>query len=142
MNKITLIGRLTSEPTIKTISTGKKVATFSLAVSDGKDQSGQNLTQYFNCTAWDKKADVIENYVQKGHQLAIVGKLQNRVWDKPDGTKGYATDILVSELEMLTTKGSSPVGDVPMYAEMSSEPVYKTKEEVGVEDIDLGNMPF
>lgn len=129
MNKITLIGRLTSEPTIKTTSTGKKVATFSLAVSDGKDQSGTNLTQYFNCTAWDKKADVVEQYVQKGNQLAIVGKLQNRVWDKPDGTKGYATDILVSELEMLSSKGSSPVGDVQ-------------KEEPSVDEIDVGSMPF
>lgn len=129
MNKIILIGRLTSEATIKTTSTGKKVATFSLAVSDGKDQSGQNLAQYFNCTAWDKKADVIESYVQKGHLVSVVGKLQNRTWDKPDGTKGYATDVLVSEIEMLTSKGSSPVGDIP-------------KEETNVDEIDVANMPF
>lgn len=128
MNKITLIGRLTVQPTIKNTSTGKKVATFSLAVSDGKDQSGQNLTQYFNCTAWDKKADVIESYVQKGHQVAIVGKLQNKTWDKPDGTKGYSTDILISELEMLTSKGSTTSEELP-------------KSETNADDIDV-TMPF
>lgn len=128
MNKITLIGRLTVQPTIKNTSTGKKVATFSLAVSDGKDQSGQNLTQYFNCTAWDKKADVIESYVQKGHQVAIVGKLQNKTWDKPDGTKGYSTDILISELEMLTSKGSTTSEELP-------------KGETNADDIDV-TMPF
>ena len=129
MNKIFLIGRLTTLPKTKTTTTGKKVATFSLAVSDGKDQSGQNLTQYFNCTAWAKTADIIESYVQKGHLVSIVGKLQNKTWDKPDGTKAYATDILVSELEMLTSKESSPQ-------------IEDTKVETNVDDIDVSNMPF
>ncbi len=129
MNKIFLIGRLTASPTIKTTTTGKKVVSFSLAVSDGKDQSGQNLTQYFNCTAWAKTADIIESYVQKGQLISIVGKLQNRTWDKPDGTKAYTTDILVNELEMLSSKGSNTSVDEP-------------KGETNVDDIDVSNMPF
>src|SRR4028119_2162766 len=107
MNKIILIGRLVKDPEIRSTATGKKVASFSIAVSDGKDQNGQEITQYFNCTAWEKKAEIIEMYIKKGHKIAVVGKLQNRTWDKPDGTKGYATDILVSELEILTSKAEA-----------------------------------
>jgi len=131
MNKIFLIGRLVKNPDIKIVSNGKKVASFSVAVSDGKDQSSKELVQFFNCTAWAKTAEIIESYVQKGHKVAITGKLQNRTWDKPDGTKGYATDIVISELEMLTGKQDSEdnsSGEQP--------------KETAIEDVDLENLPF
>lgn len=104
MNKVILIGNLTKDPEIRTTSTGKKVASFSLAVNDGKDSNGQELVQYFNCTAWDKTAEIIESYIKKGYKVGIGGKLKNRSWDKPDGTKGYATDITVNDLEILTSR--------------------------------------
>ncbi len=135
MNKIFLIGRLVKDPEIRTTSTGKKVASFSIAVSDGKDQNGQEITQYFNCTAWEKKAEVIENYVKKGHKIAIVGKLQNRTWDKPDGTKGYATDISAVEIEMLTGKSEAEG--------MAQRPQnHEDMPQHNVDEIDVSNMPF
>lgn len=134
MNKVFLIGRLVKDPEVRTTSTGKKVASFSIATSDGKDQNGQEITQYFNCTAWEKKAEVIENYVKKGHKVAVIGKLQNRTWDKPDGTKGYATDILAVEIEMLTGK---------MEAEgMAHRPQNEDMPQHNVDEIDVSNMPF
>jgi single-strand DNA-binding protein len=107
MNKVILIGRLTKDPEIRTTTTGKKVASFSVATSEGKDSSGQELTQFFNCSGWDKLADIIESYVKKGSRVAIVGSLKNRSWDGSDGTKRYATDISVRELEILTTRAES-----------------------------------
>ncbi len=104
MNKVILIGNLTKDPEVKVTSTGKKVVSFSLAINDGKDVNGQDMTSYFNCTAWEKVADIIEKYVKKGHKIMTSGKLKNRSWDKPDGTKAYATDIVVSEVELLTSK--------------------------------------
>jgi single-strand DNA-binding protein len=104
MNKVMLIGNLTKDPEIKTTSTGKKVASFALAINDGKDQNGTEIVQYFNLNAWDKTADVIEKYVKKGHKIMASGRLKNRSWDKPDGTKGYATDITVSDIELLTSR--------------------------------------
>jgi len=104
MNKIFLIGRLTKDPEIRLTSTGKKVASFALAVNEGKDSNGQDLVQYFNMSAWEKLADILEQYVKKGSKVAVIGRLQNRSWDKPDGTKGYATDVSVKELELLSSK--------------------------------------
>ncbi len=137
MNKIILIGRLVKDPEIRSTATGKKVASFSIAVSDGKDQNGQEITQYFNCTAWEKKAEIVELYVKKGHKIAIVGKLQNRSWDAPDGTKKYATDVLVSELEILTSKAEAEgmahreTGDMP----------HNNSKDYNPDEIDV-TMPF
>jgi single-strand DNA-binding protein len=104
MNKVILLGRLTKTPESKSTQTGKKVVSFTIAVDDGKNQSGEKQSQFFNCTAWERTADIIQNYTDKGSQILVVGKLQNRSWDKGDGTKGYATDVLVNEIELLGGK--------------------------------------
>lgn len=153
MNKVILIGRLTKDPEIKLTQSGKKIASFSIAVDDGKDQNGQKLSQYFNCSAWDQLAELFEQYIKKGHRVAIVGKLQNRSWDKPDGTKGYATDIQVREMEMLTSRAeaeslsaseSANPNIPPIKANKRvSEPVKHDSElpEIDVDSISV-QMPF
>jgi single-strand DNA-binding protein len=104
MNKVFLIGRLTKDPEIRVTQTGKKVASFSIAISEGKDSNGQEMVTFMNCSAWERLAEIIEMYVKKGVKVCVLGSIKNRSWDKPDGTKGYATDINVRELEILTTK--------------------------------------
>jgi single-strand DNA-binding protein len=107
MNKVILIGRLTRDPEIRSTSTGKKVASFSIATDEGKDSSGNKITQYFDISAWDRLSDIVESYVKKGTRVAIVGSLRNRSWDGPDGTKRRATDITARELEILTSRAES-----------------------------------
>ena len=104
MNKVFLVGRLTKDPEIRVTPNGKKVASFTIAINEGKDADGQELVQFFNCSAWERLAEIIEAYVPKGTKVAIVGSLRNRSWDKPDGTKGYATEVLVREMEILSSK--------------------------------------
>lgn len=126
MNKIILIGRLTKDAETRQTQSGKTVTNFTLAVSDGKDKA-----QFFNCQAWEKTGELISQYTQKGSQIAIEGKLSNRSWDKPDGTKGYATDIVVFQVELLGSKRNTNATD-----NSSDEP-----PEVDLSDI--GNsMPF
>lgn len=152
MNKVILVGRLTKDPEIKVTQSGKKLASFSIAVDDGKDSNGQKITQYINCTAWDKTAEILENYVKKGHRVGVVGRLQNRTWDKPDGSKGYATDISVRELELLTSKSeadaisaSNPVSENSSTGtQNNSSPNPKPEDELPEIDVDNINvqMPF
>lgn len=109
MNKVILIGNLTKDPEIKSTitqssTTPLKIATFSIAVNDRKGKDGTIKVQYFNLTAFDKVAEIIERYIKKGHKICVTGSLNNQVWDKPNGEKGYATNITISELEMLTSK--------------------------------------
>jgi len=106
MNKVILIGNLVKDPEITTTTNNNKVASFSIAVNDGKDQS-----QFFNIKAWNKQAELVEMYVKKGHKICIIGKIQIRKYEKNDGSTGYSTEITASELEFLTSKKESQKTD-------------------------------
>ena len=106
-NKVQLIGNLGMNPEIKTLDSGKKLAKFSIATNESyKNAKGEKVedTQWHNLVAWGKTADIIEKYLQKGNEVAIEGKLNNRTYDDKDGNKRYITEIVVNELLMLGSK--------------------------------------
>ncbi len=103
-NKVQLIGRLGQEPEIVTFADGNKMAKFSLATDDSyKDKNGQKVerTYWHNVIVKNGLVNVVENYVVKGQEIAIEGKLTNRSYDDKDGTKRYITEVLCNELLML-----------------------------------------
>ena len=103
-NKVQLIGRLGQEPEIITLDSGKKLAKFSLATNEKyKKANGEivNDTQWHNLVAWNKTAEIIEQYVTKGKEIAIEGKLTSRSYEDKEGQKRYVTEIVVNELLML-----------------------------------------
>ena len=105
-NSVQLIGRLGNEPEVRTFESGKKMATFSLATNDVYyNNEGEKVqdTQWHNIVVWGKKVDVVENYLKKGSEIALSGKLINRSYEK-DGEKKYITEISMSELLMLGVK--------------------------------------
>ena len=100
-NKVQLIGNLGNDPEIITLDSGKKLAKFSLATNESyKDANGekQTKTEWHNLVAWNKNAELIENYVKKGQEIAIEGKLTSRSYDDKDGIKKYITEVVVNEL--------------------------------------------
>jgi single-strand DNA-binding protein len=100
-NKVQLIGNLGNDPEIITLDSGKKLAKFSLATNEYyKDADGQKQTktEWHNLVAWNKTAELIENYVTKGKEIAIEGKLTNRTWDDKEGNKRYTTEVVVNEV--------------------------------------------
>ena len=108
LNKCMLIGNLGKDPEIKMTPSGQKVATFSIASSEKyTDKSGQKVekTEWHNIVAWKKLAEIIESYVKKGSTVYIEGKLTTRSWeDSNGGGKKYRTEVLVSQLQMLSSK--------------------------------------
>ncbi|WBL26737.1 single-stranded DNA-binding protein [Zunongwangia sp. HGR-M22] len=106
-NKVQLIGNVGNTPEIKILDTSKKVARFSLATNDYyRNQKGESLkdTQWHNLVAWNKKAELIENYVPKGKEIAIEGKLISRSYEDKEGNTKYITEILVHEIQLLGSK--------------------------------------
>ncbi|MDC0629359.1 MAG: single-stranded DNA-binding protein [Flavobacteriaceae bacterium] len=100
-NKVQLIGNLGNDPEIIALDSGKKLAKFSLATNEYyKDADGQKQTktEWHNLVAWNKTAELIENYVTKGKEIAIEGKLTTRTWDDKEGNKRYTTEVVVSEV--------------------------------------------
>ncbi|MFB9056058.1 single-stranded DNA-binding protein [Mariniflexile ostreae] len=103
-NKVQLIGRLGQDPEIVNFKDGNKMAKFSIATDDSyKDKEGNKVerTYWHNIIVKGGLVNVVENYVTKGKEIAIEGKLTNRSWEDKEGNKHYATEILCNELLML-----------------------------------------
>jgi single-strand DNA-binding protein len=105
-NKVQLIGRLGNDPEVRNFDSGKTMATFSLATNETyTNNKGEKVedTQWHNIVAWGKKVSVIENYLKKGSEIAMEGKLINRQYEKEGETK-YVTEISLNELLMMDKK--------------------------------------
>ncbi len=107
-NHVQLIGRLGNDPQVKAFDSGKTVATFSLATNETYyNNQGERIsdTQWHNIVVWGKKCSVVENYLQKGSEIAIHGKLVNRSYEKEGETK-FVSEIVLSELLMMDKKST------------------------------------
>ena len=107
-NHVGVVGNLTKDPELRYTTTGKSVASFSIAnnqyykVGDEKKQT----TSFFNCTAWGKLGEVIVEYMTKGKKMLVAGRLQQRSWEDQNGNKRYAVEIVVNECQFLSPKDS------------------------------------
>jgi single-strand DNA-binding protein len=103
-NSVKLIGHLGKDPEVRTFDGGKRLATFSIATTDSyKNQKGEKIkdTQWHNLVIWGKLADVAGQYLKKGSEVAIEGKLVHRSYETAKGEKRYTTEISVNEMLML-----------------------------------------
>ena len=106
-NKVQLIGNLGNNPEIITLESGKKLAKMSIATNESyKNAQGEKVTdtQWHNVVAWNKTAEIIEKYLQKGSEIAVEGKLTSRSYEDKDGNKKYITEVVCNELLMLGNK--------------------------------------
>jgi len=106
-NNVQLIGRLGKDPEVRTFDSGKKMASFSIATSDTyKNQKGEKVqdTQWHNLVIWGKLADIAGQYLKKGSEVAVSGKLVHRNYETAAGEKKYITEINVSDMVMLSSK--------------------------------------
>jgi single-strand DNA-binding protein len=100
-NSVRLIGNLGGNPEIKELTSGKKLAKFSLATTEKyKDSDGNPVseTQWHNIIVWGKQADFAQKYLEKGNEIVVEGKLINRNFTDKEGIKKYVTEINVSEI--------------------------------------------
>lgn len=109
-NKVQLIGNVGNEPEITNLESGKKVAKFSIATNESyKDSKGEKVTntEWHNIVAWGKIAEIVENYVGKGKEVALEGKLTSRSYETKEGEKRYVTEVVVDEILLLGIKGDN-----------------------------------
>ncbi len=103
-NRVQLIGNLGNDPEIVNLEGGSKLAKFSIATSDAyKNAQGEKVeeTQWHTIVAWGKIAEIVENFLIKGKQVAVEGKLTHRSYETKEGEKRYVTEIRCNELLML-----------------------------------------
>lgn len=100
-NQVIIGGRTTADVECKTTTTGKSVASFTIAVN-GRN----NDTTFINCQAWEKTAELVANYFKKGSSIMVVGSLQVRSWNDNNGNKRYATEVLVDRVYFVDSRST------------------------------------
>jgi single-strand DNA-binding protein len=114
LNKVMLIGNLGRDPEVRSTPSGQPVANFTLATSRRwKDKSGQRQeqTEWHNIVVWGKQAEIAGQYLTKGKQIYLEGRLQTRSWeDRQSGEKKYRTEVVCDNFQMLGQRGGGAMG--------------------------------
>jgi len=101
VNKVLLTGRLTRDPEMRSLASGKNVTTFTVASNEFLG-GGREKAEYSNVVTWDRLAEIAGTYLGKGQQVAIEGRLQTRSWDDDRGVRHWKTEVVASHVEMLS----------------------------------------
>ena len=152
VNKVFLLGNVGKDPEIRTTAGGMTVASFSLATAErAKDAQGNwaDKTEWHNLVAFQRTAEIVRDYVKKGTQVFIEGKIQTRSWDdKESGQKKYRTEILINELSLLgggAGRGegaSSSSGGYSSSRSSSSAPASAPSNDYADQGITDQDIPF
>jgi len=110
LNKVMVIGHLGKDPEMRYTPSGRPVTTFSVAVSrswNTADGERRTETEWFNIVAWGNLAEICNQYLSKGQQVYVEGRLQTRGWEDNDGKKHYRTELVAGEMIMLGERQSN-----------------------------------
>ena len=138
LNRASIIGRLTRDPELKSLSTGNAVTSFGVATNRvWNDKSGQKQEQveFHNVVLWGRLAEVASQYMKKGARIYIEGRLQTRDWTGDDGVKKYRTEIVGSSMIMLDSARGGDTGGSYNQGNNPPAPSETVEEEIKVEDI-------
>ncbi len=123
VNKVILVGNLGNDPEVRYMPNGNAVANLSLATSESwKDQQGQvqERTEWHRLTMYRRLAEIAGEYLKKGSQIYVEGKLQTRKWQDQKGQDGYTTEIIVDQMQMLGGRGGEAGGGSGGYQRQQS----------------------
>lgn len=144
INQVILMGRLTRDPEQRTTSTGKVIASFSIAV----DRGGQeDAADFFNVTAWEKLGELVMQYLAKGRRVLVQGRLRQDSWDdKETGKRQSRIEVVATDVTFLDGP-SSEGGSAAPAGNSGSGSSRSTSKDVVIEDIDdkpidLSEIPF
>ncbi len=138
INKVILVGRLGNDPEIRYTQQGVAVTNFNMATSENwQDKAGQKQerTEWHRIVVWGKMAETCSQYLAKGRQVYVEGRLQTRQWEDKDGNKRYTTEVVAATVQFLDR-----AGDKTMPTSAGVEENYQPQDmpPVGVED----EIPF
>lgn len=108
MNVVVLVGRLANDPEMKYTPSGMPITNFRLAVDRGrKNDKGENETDWLNIVAFQKTAELVAQYCDKGSLVGIEGRIQSRSWEGQDGRKNYAVEIIANNVRFLESRAEA-----------------------------------
>jgi len=141
LNRVTLIGNLTRDPELRNTTSGKAVASMSIATNrfwtDAQGQK-QKEAEFHNIVMWSKLAEIASQYLHRGSKVYVEGRLQTREWTGQDGIKRYRTEIVVDNMIML----NGPSGERNNNTDSAPAAKAENNGEVIEEEIKVEDIPF
>ena len=137
VNKAILIGRLGKDPELRYTPGGKAVASFSLATTErwtGDDGQRNESTTWHNIVAWGKQAELMKEYLSKGREVYIEGRISNRSYDDKEGNKRYISEIVVQNFQFIGSRGDASSNGPSRQQESAPQPA---ADDLGGGDDDL-----
>lgn len=135
INQVILMGRLTKPPELRHTNSDTPVCSFTVAVDSGYGE--KKKAEFINCVAWNKKAEFVSKYFQKGSMIAVCGRLSTRKWEGKNGTQ-YITEVIVNEVSFAGSRQESQ--------ESRQKPDEETQESQAEPDaftmLDDDDLPF
>lgn len=143
MNKVVLIGRLTKDPELRfTPGSGQAVCSVTLAVDRYNSKTGEHEADFIPVVIWGKQAEATANYMLKGRQMAVSGRIQTRSYDAKDGTKRYVTEIVADMFGGVQFLGSKSENQGQNNYQQSNSYSDSGQLDGQLEPIDGDDMPF
>jgi single-strand DNA-binding protein len=154
INRVVIVGRLTKDPELTYTQSGTAISRFSIAVNRSSGSGGDNQeenTSFFNVVAWNKTAEICKEYLAKGKQVGIDGRLQQRRWSGTDGVRRSSVEIVANNIQFL---GPSKQTGVSYQSAPTSEPeesstptnlekrVEETERDPFLSELDDDEIPF
>ena len=132
VNKVILVGNLGADPELRYTPSGKAVATFNIATKQwaSKDSEKGGRTEWHRIVAWERLGEICGEYLHKGSQVYIEGRLQTRAWEDRDGNKRYTTEIIAQTMQMLGSPSRQGKAE-------SVEERFPDEEPVSIPDDDI-----
>src|SRR5690625_5218021 len=137
MNRSVIVGRLTKDVDLRYTQNGKAVGNFVLAVNRPfrNQQTNDYDADFINCVAWGKQAENLAQYMKKGSQVGVDGRIQTRTYDDKDGKTVYVTEVVADNIQFLESKKSNNQNNEPQQQE--NNPFEGNAEPLDIDDSDL-----
>jgi len=146
VNKVILIGHLGKDPQQRAMPSGKPVVNFTMATTEQwrDKQTGENkeATEWHNIVMFDRLAEIAAEYLRKGSQVYVEGKIRTRKWQDKEGHDRYTTEIIANEMSMLGGRGAADRGSAPDRSRDRSESPAARAEPAGVAESFDDDIPF
>jgi single-strand DNA-binding protein len=138
MNRANLVGRLTKEVELKYTPNGHPVARFTVAINRIRsNQNGEKEADFINCVAWRKQAENMANFLTKGSQVGVDGRIETRKYQAQDGSTRYITEVIAENVEFLEPKSSrNQNGNQSNYTNVGGDP-FDEGRNIDISDDDL-----
>lgn len=145
MNRVVLVGRLTRDPELRYTPNGVAVANFTIASNRPfKNENGESEADFINCVVWRKAAESLANYMKKGNQIGVDGRLQSRSYDDADGKRVFVTEVVAESVQFLETKGSNQNNNNNQYQNNNINNTMNNNMEIEGAPMDISDddLPF